>query len=97
MKDQLMGAARLKKNMLRSALVVFLVAPNGACGQEASNAAADDGLHREALTITGENGTLDFMVELALTPPQQSQGLMFREQMQADHGMLFVFQRGSTP
>lgn len=33
-----------------------------------------------------------FTVELALTPDQQSRGLMFREQMDEDRGMLFVFE-----
>lgn len=32
-----------------------------------------------------------FTVELALTREQQIQGLMFREEMALDHGMLFVF------
>lgn len=32
-----------------------------------------------------------FSVELATTPKEQSMGLMFRDQMDEDHGMLFVF------
>ena len=32
-----------------------------------------------------------FTVELAVTQAQQIQGLMFREEMALDHGMLFVF------
>lgn len=32
-----------------------------------------------------------FSVELATTPKEQSLGLMFREQMDDKHGMLFVF------
>lgn len=32
-----------------------------------------------------------FTVELAITPDEQSRGLMFREQMDKDRGMLFVF------
>jgi hypothetical protein len=32
-------------------------------------------------------------VELARTPGERSQGLMFRESMPADRGMLFVFER----
>ena len=34
-----------------------------------------------------------FKVELALTPEEQSQGLMFREDLKPDEGMLFVFEK----
>jgi len=33
-----------------------------------------------------------FRVELALTPLERSQGLMFRESLEADAGMLFVYE-----
>ncbi len=34
----------------------------------------------------------EFTVELAITQPERSKGLMFRRQMPADHGMLFDFE-----
>src|SRR3546814_1424945 len=40
-------------------------------------------------TAAGERH--DFEVEIAETPAQRSQGLMFRRQMAADAGMLFLF------
>ncbi len=43
-------------------------------------------LHIE--TATGVRG---FKVELARTPNEQARGLMFRRQMPADQGMLFIF------
>ncbi len=45
------------------------------------------------LTIETSNGRHDFTVELALTSGQQAQGLMFRQEMAADAGMLFVHPR----
>ena len=46
----------------------------------------------DAITIeTQRGGSLDFTVELALTPGEQAYGLMFVEEMPMDHGMLFVF------
>lgn len=46
------------------------------------------------LTVeTARGQSFDFDVELALTPGQQAQGLMHREEMAADAGMLFVFPR----
>ncbi|MGB8182652.1 MAG: DUF192 domain-containing protein [Stellaceae bacterium] len=42
------------------------------------------------LTIDTVKGPQHFTVELALTPAQQEQGLMFRREMAPDAGMLFV-------
>jgi uncharacterized protein len=36
-------------------------------------------------------GTVTFQVELALTEAQQTQGLMYRNELAANRGMLFVF------
>ncbi len=33
-----------------------------------------------------------FVVEIAQTPEQQEQGLMYRTSLEKDHGMLFIFQ-----
>ena len=43
------------------------------------------------LAIVSESGRHEFTVELALTPQQRSQGLMYRRSMAADAGMLFDF------
>ena len=43
------------------------------------------------LTIATANGAQRFTVELALTPAQQEQGLMFRRELAPNAGMLFVF------
>lgn len=45
---------------------------------------------RSQLAITTDSGRHNFTVELALSPRQQAQGLMFRQAMLADAGMLFV-------
>ncbi len=47
---------------------------------------------KEILSIHKQNGeVLSFNVELAVTPSQQSKGLMYRTEMVEDSGMLFVF------
>lgn len=43
------------------------------------------------LTIEGANGRHRLTIELALTPAERAQGLMFRREMAPDHGMLFDF------
>lgn len=59
-----------------------------------------------AQEVTWESGRLsietrdgarhDFTVELALTPEQQARGLMFRESLAEDAGMLFLYPSDRT-
>jgi len=56
--------------------------------------AGKKGLHLETLVIEGKLGSRhSFEVEIAATPQAAKTGLMFREQMDPDRGMLFVFAR----
>jgi uncharacterized protein len=41
----------------------------------------------------GGKATCTFRVELAVTPEEQAKGLMFREQLGEDAGMLFIFEK----
>ncbi|MDN5928037.1 MAG: DUF192 domain-containing protein [Hyphomicrobiales bacterium] len=43
------------------------------------------------LVIDGANGSHSFSIEIANTPQEQEQGLMYRQEMPDDHGMLFAF------
>jgi len=55
-------------------------------------ASAQQAFERQELLIQTKDGkTHTFEVELALTADQRSQGLMQRQDMPADHGMLFDF------
>ncbi len=63
-------------------------------GAAATPARAQQGpqpeLPKERLVIVTRDGTRhDFMVEMAITPEQQTVGLMFRPSVPADGGMLF--------
>lgn len=59
----------------------------------ASGVYAQERFEREPLTISHQDGrTSDFDVELAITPAQKSQGLMYRRTMAPEKGMLFDFQ-----
>lgn len=68
------------------ALVVLWIAPVMAQGPPLT-------YDRSPLAIETQSETHNFDVELALTPDQQQQGLMWRQQLPADHGMLFVHER----
>lgn len=48
------------------------------------------------LTIDTAAGPQHFTIEMALTPPQQQQGLMYRQSLAAEAGMLFVFPKTQT-
>ena len=52
----------------------------------------EDGYKRSPLKITTQDGrSLIFQVEIAKTPEKQSRGLMFRNKMAPDQGMIFIF------
>lgn len=57
-------------------------------------AAALESFQKSKLSVeTAGGGKFRFDVELALTPGQQAQGLMYRRTMAADAGMLFIYDR----
>jgi uncharacterized membrane protein (UPF0127 family) len=43
------------------------------------------------LVIESQSGRFEFVVEMAVSPEQRSRGLMFREDLAEDRGMLFDF------
>ncbi len=69
-------------------LVLALVGPGFAHAQDTTKAQPE--LPKDTLTIVTHDGVRhDFQVELALTPAQQTVGLMFRPTVPEDGGMLF--------
>lgn len=80
-----MSMTKVLRGVLAAALVIVAVA---------WPAVAQQGFSSAPLTIeTGDGGRHDFTVELAVSPSEQSQGLMFRQSMPADAGMLFPYTR----
>jgi uncharacterized membrane protein (UPF0127 family) len=74
---------KLGGNLLLACLVVF-----------GPLALAQGLLPRGKVSITTATGeTHAFTVEIAETAPARARGLMFRERMAADAGMLFIFER----
>ena len=51
---------------------------------------------KSTITIATASGAKKFAVELAVTPAQEEQGLMFRQRLAPDAGMLFVFGETAT-
>jgi uncharacterized protein len=50
------------------------------------------GLEQVPLTIRAASGTHRFIVEVARTPPEQANGLMHRQSLAPDRGMLFPYE-----
>jgi uncharacterized membrane protein (UPF0127 family) len=71
------------------ALLLFLVTAPATLAQSLTRFPTGE------LTIESAGGTHKFHVELATTPAQLEQGLMFRRSLAPDSGMLFDFQHPS--
>ncbi len=75
----------LARRCLLLPLLLLAVYANPSLAQLARFATAE-------LTIVSATGPHQFTVELATTPAQMEQGLMFRQSLAPDAGMLFDFQ-----
>ena len=69
---------------LAFSVVVTIVFASAANGQEP--------LPQETLLVKSDETEHRFLVEVAATDIERARGLMFREEMAADHGMLFIFE-----
>jgi uncharacterized membrane protein (UPF0127 family) len=72
--------------------VVFLGMLACACNGEATPPLST--LPTTAITVTSPSGDIveELVVELATTGPQRAQGLMYRQDLPEDRGMLFLFE-----
>lgn len=68
---------------LRVMIMLLIAAPAGAAGQEPKVL--------DQLIIDGRNGRFEFQVELARTPAERGRGLMYRQHLADDRGMLFDY------
>jgi hypothetical protein len=82
-----MNVARCCLDAVRCGLVLLVLVGLGVPGATAQP------FDRSRLTVESAAGAFEFEVELALTPAQRQRGLMYREQLAANAGMLFDFGR----
>jgi hypothetical protein len=71
----------MRNNLL--CLVLFLSVLSSCSGRER--------FEKREIFIEGREGRVSLIAELALTPAQKQQGLMFRTELKDGEGMLFVF------
>jgi uncharacterized membrane protein (UPF0127 family) len=76
--------------MIRLLFAAALLAPLAACKGGEQSAAPSTAPTTIPLTIAGAGGSHAFKVEVAATPDAQEKGLMFRDTLPADAGMLFA-------
>jgi uncharacterized membrane protein (UPF0127 family) len=79
------GEQRLKSPLLRWVVVAALAFAVAAGDSPPS-------FDHDRLTIESKAGRFVFQVELAITPDQRAYGLMFRDSLADDRGMLFDFE-----
>ncbi len=70
-----------------STFVVLFFLSTTACGSETKGSGSS--LQTAEMTLAGKK----IIVELAQTEEERNRGLMFREHLKQDHGMLFIFDR----
>jgi uncharacterized membrane protein (UPF0127 family) len=75
---------------LAAALVICLSLQPPVAAQEQ---AMELPVHPEPLVVETDEGTRSFTIEIADDPGERSRGLMFRQSMDDDRGMLFVFEQ----
>jgi uncharacterized protein len=78
-------------NTRRTLLASLAVALTGLC--RFSLGAELQTFPTSELTIVSESGSHHFKIEVAETPAQMEQGLMFRTSLAPDAGMLFIYPR----
>jgi uncharacterized protein len=65
----------------------------GACAQsEQQSKDGESAVYTEVVTIETDNGPVRINAEIADDEQERNRGLMFRQSLADDHGMLFIFQ-----
>jgi len=67
------------------------IGQSAACQPGEPRGEAESGLDQISLCITSNDRVHSFTVEVARSPQEQSRGLMFREKLPDDRGMLFPY------
>jgi len=62
------------------------------CIASMTGSAASDSRSDSTLTVATRNARHAFAVEIARTPAEMERGLMFRDRLPPDHGMLFLYE-----
>ena len=79
------STGRTGKPCLPVSLILFLAV--------LSNCSGGEKFEKRELVIESKGGRITVMVEIALSPGQREQGLMYRKELKDGNGMIFVFDR----
>lgn len=86
----------MKQRFFSQAILLFIMIPSlilfpAGCKEEASSSNKPENLLDPLPTITFTLGHTEVEVEVAITDQETRQGLMYRESMPENHGMLFIY------
>lgn len=81
----------MRAYMLMAAVALAVPGCRGAMPADAAPVGSETGLEVVSLSITSNGRTHRFQVEVARTEAQQSRGLMYRDRLAPDRGMIFPF------
>lgn len=82
----------MRRTSLKVLVLASLFVLGGAsCTSSGQPADAGPEPARIPMSIATDQGDVIFQVEIADTPEERQHGLMFREHMEPEHGMLFLF------
>lgn len=85
--------SELRRPLLYLVLIVILGAAATLAGAELTGDARDDRLETGRVVIETSTGPVTFVVEVADDDASRAQGLMFRDSLAPNAGMLFDFKR----
>lgn len=83
----------LKRPLLYIVIILTLGLAVSLVGPELTGDAAEDRLTGQELVVAAQSGPVTFVVEVVDTNETRASGLMFREQLAPNAGMLFDFKR----
>jgi uncharacterized membrane protein (UPF0127 family) len=87
---------RVSPLLLALALAVSGAACKNSAGQRQTASAGPSEAPASTVVVDTGDRRVTFNVELARTEPEREKGLMFREHLASDAGMLFLFERPSV-
>lgn len=87
------SGGRVRLLILMAFVLVLGVA---GCGSSGADSKTETTLPTKQVAISNGGKSEKVILEIAATAPQREQGLMYRQEMADDHGMLFVFPDETT-
>ena len=87
-----MPISNLRRRYIQPVLFILFLVVLSNC-TVLSNCSGEEKFEGLELVIESRGGLVRIMAEIASTPSEREQGLMYREELKDGYGMLFIFER----